>query len=73
MYFCSRQCKSIFERRVPRPAKDELIKLLTEQPNFTAIASMYGISDNAVRKWCDQYGLPRKTADWKTNPPSRPV
>lgn len=27
---------------------------------FTHIAEEYGVSDNAIRRWCDGYGLPRK-------------
>jgi hypothetical protein len=26
---------------------------------------MFGVSDNAVRKWCDKYNLPRKARDIK--------
>jgi hypothetical protein len=26
---------------------------------------MYGVTDNAVRKWCDKYDLPRKAKDIK--------
>jgi hypothetical protein len=30
---------------------------------FTTIAKEYGVSDNAVRKWCDFYNLPRKKGE----------
>jgi uncharacterized protein YjcR len=30
---------------------------------FTKIAEMYNVSDNAVRKWCDKYNLPRKKSE----------
>ena len=26
---------------------------------FTSIAKRFGVSDNAIRKWCDKYNLPR--------------
>jgi len=26
---------------------------------FTSIAKDFGVSDNAIRKWCDKYNLPR--------------
>jgi hypothetical protein len=26
---------------------------------FTSIAKDIGVSDNAIRKWCDKYNLPR--------------
>ena len=27
---------------------------------FTRIGAKYDVTDNAIRKWCDAYGLPRK-------------
>jgi len=39
------------------PPKEELEKLIYEK-SFVAIGKMYGVSDNAVRKWCKKYGLP---------------
>ena len=32
---------------------------------FCAVAKIYGVSDNAVRKWCKRYDLPFKTKDLK--------
>lgn len=39
------------------PPKDELEKLIFDIP-FVAIGKMFGVSDNAVRRWCKNYGLP---------------
>jgi hypothetical protein len=39
------------------PPKEELEKLIYEK-SFVAIGKIYGVSDNAVRKWCKKYGLP---------------
>ena len=44
-----------------KTTKDELYKLLLEKP-FTQVAKIYGVSDNAVRKWCDAYGIPRHSS-----------
>lgn len=44
------------QRRCKRPSKEELNKLIHEKP-FVQIGKMYGVSDNAVRKWCKQYNL----------------
>ena len=30
---------------------------------FTTIANQFGVSDNAIRKWCDKFNLPRKKID----------
>lgn len=47
------------------PDKDTLLAQLTQFQNFTAIAKIYNVSDNAVRKWCRQLGLPDKTSAYK--------
>lgn len=39
------------------PPRKELEKLIYEK-SFVAIGEMYGVSDNAVRKWCKKYNLP---------------
>lgn len=44
------------------PTKEELKKLIRTTP-FTKIGEKYGRTDNAIRKWCDYYNLPRKKAD----------
>jgi hypothetical protein len=52
------------ERKNDLPTREELKKLIRTTA-FTTIGSMYGVTDNAVRKWCDKYGLPRKVKDIK--------
>ena len=32
---------------------------------FTEIGKNYGVSDNAIRKWCDNYNLPRLVKEIK--------
>lgn len=32
---------------------------------FEQIGQQFGITGNAVRKWCDAYNLPRRVADIK--------
>ncbi len=44
------------------PTKEELEKLIYNMP-FVKIGKKYGVSDNAVRKWCKKYGLPYKYND----------
>lgn len=43
-------------RKVVRPSKEELAKLLWESPTIQ-IAKTYGVSDKAVEKWAKSYGL----------------
>ena len=33
--------------------------------SFTSIAKKFGVSDNAIRKWCDRYNLPRTKREIK--------
>lgn len=52
-------CNSKLHRVVERPSRDEL-KNLIRTLSFTAISKQYGVSDNAIRKWCVSYNLPSK-------------
>ena len=65
-------CLKIQRRKVERPSRQELKDMIRELP-FTVIGERYGISDNAIRKWCEQEKLPRtkkeinsySDVDWK--------
>lgn len=54
--FCSEACRGKFHRKVSRPSKEELSKLL-ETMTYTGIGHLFGVSDNAVRKWVKSYKL----------------
>ncbi|MCZ2224665.1 MAG: hypothetical protein LC122_13660 [Chitinophagales bacterium] len=43
-------------RKVERPSKEELEKLLWEKPT-TQIAKDFGVSDKAIQKWAEAYGI----------------
>lgn len=43
-------------------SRDELKNLIRNFP-FTEIGKRYGCTDNAIRKWCDKFNLPRKKSD----------
>lgn len=47
-----------------RPERDILKSQIRNLP-FTKIGETYGVTDNAVRKWCDFYKLPRKKSEIK--------
>ena len=53
------ECASLASRKVDRPSREDLKNLIREKP-FTHIAKDYSVTDNAIRKWCDSYGLPSK-------------
>lgn len=53
-------------RKVKRPSKEELKKLLWEFPT-TQIAKLYGVSDKAVEKWARSNGLEKpRRGYWTT-------
>jgi len=54
--YCSQTCCLIGRRKVSRPTKKQLKKLVSEKP-FSKIASDFGVSDKTIRKWCDSYGI----------------
>ena len=55
-------CRKFLDRVVERPNREELKQLIRELP-FTSIGAKYGVTDNAIRKWCDAENLPRKKKD----------
>lgn len=59
-----RDCYAKVSRKVERPSREELKQLIRSTP-FTQIGSMFGVTDNAIRKWCDVYNLPRKAREIK--------
>lgn len=56
------ECNKINQRKVERPSKEELSKLIREN-SFSEVGKMYGVSDNSIRKWCKYYGLPHRKKD----------
>lgn len=57
-------CQSIKQRVVERPSKEELATLVAQE-SFVALGKKFGVSDNAVRKWCKAYDLPYRKQDIK--------
>ncbi len=54
--YCSKECSHLSYRKVARPTLNEL-KNLTDTKSYCEIGRMYGVSDNAVRKWAKLYGI----------------
>lgn len=57
-------CAHKAQRKCERPTRDEL-KTLIRENSFVFIGKMYGVSDNAVKKWCKLYNLPAKKSEIK--------
>lgn len=62
-----KSCASIERQRgnTNKPDRNTL-KTLIRNTSFLEIGRRFGVSDNAVRKWCDGYNLPRKATEIKT-------
>ncbi len=54
--YCSYDCSSLGKRKVERPSKEELEKMIWKKPT-THIAASFGVSDKAVEKWCKKYEI----------------
>lgn len=55
---CSRKRNGLLKRKVVRPDRDKLKSLIRSMP-FVQIGKEFEVTDNAIRKWCDEYSLPR--------------
>ena len=63
---CNSCAKKLQEKIVPnRPNRAEL-KQMIRNMSFVAIGKKYGVSDNAIRKWCKAENLPIKKTDIKS-------
>lgn len=60
--YCVKCHNSLFREVKNRPSREELKKLIREK-SFVQIGKDYGVSDNAVRKWCKTENLPFKKQD----------
>lgn len=57
--FCSYKCQRAFLGK-HIPSKEELLKLLNEYKNFSAIGRIKGVSGVSVKKWFIKYGIYKK-------------
>lgn len=55
--YCSEDCYNKNRRSKLRPSVFQLLEDFKERKSFLKVAEKYGISDNAVRKWCKLYGI----------------
>ena len=60
------ECYHLKLRKVERPSKEELFDIICNyNGNFTQVGKIFGVSDNAVRKWCKGYGIPSLSREYK--------
>ena len=58
--YCSPECANQAQRKAIRPSRD-LLKQMIRKESFCAIARKYNVTDNSIRKWCKELGLPTST------------
>lgn len=46
--------------------KETLIDLLTKHKNFSTVGKLFGVSDNAIRKWCKKFNISASTSYWRS-------
>jgi hypothetical protein len=55
--YCCDTCSKVARRKTSRPSKRDLKRLLERKTSWTHMGKMFGVSDNAVRKWAKSYSL----------------
>lgn len=61
-----RECYAKTTRIIERPTAEQLIKELQNvNGNFSELGRQYGVNGNSIRKWCKQYNISYKSADYK--------
>lgn len=59
-----KKCSNLKQQKHLRPDKQILLEEIYNF-GFTKIAKKYGVTDNAIRKWCKNYGLPTHITEIK--------
>ncbi len=54
--YCNPECQAIGRRKVERPDKEQLEADMLVM-SMVKVGIKYGVSDNAIRKWCKQYNI----------------
>lgn len=66
-YSQSGLCRSCYNKMLcdKRPAKELLLSILKEcKGNFREVGRRFGVTDNAVKKWCKSYEIPYHSSDY---------
>ena len=58
------ECSHKLLQKADRPSREELKKLIRTK-SFVQIGKDFKVSDNAIRKWCEAYNLPKRVKDIK--------
>ena len=64
----STRCSECYHKslqKVNRPEREELLQLI-QTKSFCEIGRIFGVNDNTIRNWCEQYNIPRTKKELKT-------
>lgn len=59
------KCEKERRREFIPPVEELISNLIEVRGNFTKAGDLYGVTDNAVRKWCKNYNIPYHSSDYK--------
>ena len=59
--YCEK-CYAESRRMITRPTREQLKKEIRSM-SMVKVGEKYGVSDNAIRKWCKSYNLPHKKTE----------
>lgn len=59
------RCQQCYKKQLQatKPITREELKDLIRNEPFTHIGAKFGVTDNAIKKWCDKFNLPRTKRD----------
>lgn len=57
------ELRYIASRKVDRPLKEELLKIVWVS-SMTTLAKQFGVVANSIKKWCKRYGIPHPPAGY---------
>lgn len=52
--YCNQTCYHMSARKITHPTKEQLQQLIDDDIPWTTLGKMFGVSDNAVRKWANK-------------------
>lgn len=58
-----KECSAKAQQKVNLTLTDLELAQLIKENGFSGVGRMYGVSDNAVKRWCVRYGIPSKKND----------
>ena len=60
--YCSRECLSFYQQKVPHPTKEQLIEDLNNS-SMVKLGLKYGVSGNTIKKWANKYTIDCQKTD----------